>query len=73
MAEFVLVASGLLEVISDDLVKLDQLSAGLLEPAGEALVQLCACGFRGWTWTAASSISSGLSLAADDRRVLPIA
>ena len=35
-----LVAGGLFEVVAEDLVQLDQLLAALLEPVGEALVQL---------------------------------
>ena len=34
------VAAGLLEVVAEDLVQLDELGAVLLEPGGEALVQL---------------------------------
>ena len=41
-----LVAGGLLEVVAEDLVQLDQLLAALLEPAGEALVQLRPRGLR---------------------------
>ena len=40
------VATGLLEVVAEDLVQLDELGPVLLEPGGEALVQLGACGLR---------------------------
>ena len=40
LSELLLVAGGLLEVVAEDLVQLDQLLSALLEPVGEALVQL---------------------------------
>ena len=40
LSELRLVAGGLLEVVAEDLVQLDQLAPALLQPAGEALVQL---------------------------------
>ena len=39
-AELLPVAIGLLEVVPDELVELDELGAVLLEPVGELLVQL---------------------------------
>ena len=40
LSQLLLVAGGLLEVVAEDLVQLDQLLSALLQPAGEALVQL---------------------------------
>ncbi len=40
------VAAGLLEVVAEDLVQLDELGAVLFQPGGEALVQLRPNGLR---------------------------
>ena len=40
------IAVGLLEVVTEDLVQLDQVGAVALEPNREALVQLCTCRLR---------------------------
>ena len=40
LSELLLVAGGLLEVVAEDLVQLDQLVSALLQPGGEALVQV---------------------------------
>ena len=45
LSELLLVAGGLLEVVAEDLVQLDQLLCALLQPGGEALVQLRPGGF----------------------------
>ena len=39
------VAAGLFEVVAEELVELDELGAVLLEPGGEALVEVGARGF----------------------------
>ncbi|MGH2997472.1 MAG: hypothetical protein ACRDM9_14240, partial [Gaiellaceae bacterium] len=44
-AQLAPVPKGLLEVVADDLLKLDQLGAARLEPQREALVELGASGF----------------------------
>ena len=46
LSELLLVAGGLLEVVAEDLVQLDQLVSALLQPGGEALVQLGPGRFR---------------------------
>ena len=46
MPELGAVAERLLEVVAEQLVELDELGAVLLEPVGEALVQLCPLRFR---------------------------
>jgi hypothetical protein len=40
LSEFAFVASGLLQVVARELVQLDQLSAALFQPGGDARVQL---------------------------------
>jgi hypothetical protein len=46
LSQLLPVVRGLLEVVAEDLVQLDQLLAALFEPGGEALVQLRPAGFR---------------------------
>ena len=46
LSQLLLVAGRLFEVVAEDLVQLDQLLSALLQPAGEALVQLRPGGFR---------------------------